>query len=362
MTPSSTLQPRYRVRSFSKILAAFALAGGLSLAAHAQIGSGWTPTTETSIVQTSAGCTVVPNTSGGGVFSVPGPGIFRAEFRFQNLSQSTTEQFQGDVTLNNLDGDRVTVKQTFGPDPSTSWSLIAVSKTITSPSFPGATGGFYEVHGSGQPMLAPFTVGQTARINTIYDPSGGPGKISTTVYINGSFVEKFTDGTGPNYNKIGSYVSSTGTGPCITTWQNILFWTGGSTVSALNAPTFSLTPDTYSGAQQVTITSPDAGTSIAYTTDGSTPTEGGGAISHGKLYTGAITISANTTLKAMAFESGFIDSSVTSGVYTITSITSQSLASAPATTGASGGGAFDGWFLGLLALAGLLRWELRKSR
>jgi hypothetical protein len=358
MTPSSTLQLQYRVRSFFKILATFALAGGWSLAAHAQLGSGWTPTTETFVVQTSAGCTVVPNSSGGGVFSVPNDPInFRAEYRFQDLSQTTTEQFQGDVTLDNLDGDRVTVKQTFGPSPSTSWSLIAVRNAT-----PSAPAGFYDVHGSGQPILAPFTVGQTARINTIYDPSGGPGKISTTVYINGSFVEKFTDGTGPNYNKIGSYVSSTGSGPCVTDWENILFWTGGSGVSALNAPTFSLAPDTYSGAQQVTISSRDAGTSIAYTTDGSTPAEGGGTISHGKLYTGAITISANTTLKAIAFESGFIDSSVTSGVYTITSITSQSLASAPAATGASGGGAFDGWFLGLLAFAGILRRELRKPR
>jgi hypothetical protein len=355
MTTSSTLQQRYFARPSFHVLAAFALACGLSLTAQAQIGSGWTPTTETSIVQTSAGCTVVPNSSGGGVFSVPGPGIFRSEFRFQDLSQTTTEQFQGDVTLNNLDGNRVTVKQTFGPSPSTSWSLIAVDKTLTSTSFPGATGGFYDVHSSPQVLLAPFMVGQTARINTIYDPSGGPGNISTAVYINGTFVEKFTNGTGPNYNKIGSYVSSSGTGPCITTWQNILFWTGGSSVGALSAPAFSLAPDTYTSAQTVTISSPDAGTSIAYTTDGSTPTEVGGTITNGKLYSGPVSISATTTLKAMAFESGFTDSQVTSGVYTIAQSTPALTASA------SGGGAFDSWFLVLLAFAGLSRWRLRKE-
>jgi hypothetical protein len=260
MTTSSALQQRYFARTAFQVLAAFALACSLPLAAQAQIGSGWTPTTETSIVQTSAGCTVVPNSSGGGVFSVPGPGIFRSEFRFQDLSQTTTEQFQGDVTLNNLDGNRVTVKQTFGPSPSTSWSLIAVDKTLTSSNFPGATGGFYDVHASPQVLLAPFMVGQTARINTIYDPSGGSGNISVAVYINGTFVEKLTNGIGPNYNKIGSYVSSSGTGPCITTWQNILFWTGGSSVGALSAPTFSLVPDTYTSTQTVTISSPDAGT------------------------------------------------------------------------------------------------------
>jgi MYXO-CTERM domain-containing protein len=349
----SALPQKYFARTTSQFLAAWALAGGLSLTAHAQIGSGWIPTTETPIIQTSAGCTVVPNSSGGGVFSVPGPGIFRAEYRFPDLSQTTTEQFQGDVTLNNLDGDRVTVKQTFGPEPSSSWSLIAVSKGL---------GGFYDVHASPQVLLAPFMVGQTARINTIYDPSGGPGKVSVAVYINGTFVEKFTDGTAPDYNKIGSYVSSTGTGPCVTTWQNVLFWTGGNTVGVLSAPTFSVAPDTYASAQVVTISSVSGGASIVYTTDGSTPTESGGLITHGTSYSGAVTISASTTLTAMAFESGFTDSTVTSGTYTINSATTPSLTATPTTPGTSGGGAFDDWFLGFLALAGLFRWRLRRTR
>ncbi len=362
MTTSSALQRRYFARTTFHILAAFALAGGLSLTAHAQIGSGWTPTTETPIIQTSAGCTVVPNSSGGGVFSVPGPGIFRAEYRFPDLSQSTTEQFQGDVTLNNLDGDRVTVKQTFGPEPSTSWSLIAIGKTVTGPNFPGVMGGFYDVHASPQALLAPFMVGQTARINTIYDPSGGPGKISTTVYINGTFVEKFTDGTAPNYNKIGSYVSSTGTGPCVTTWQNILFWTGGNTVGVLSAPTFSLAPDTYPTAQTVSISSVSSGASIVYTTDGSTPTESGGLITHGSFYSSPIPVSSTTTLTAMTFESGFTDSTVTSGTYTINSTSTSALTATPVTPGTSGGGAFDSWFLGFLAFAGITRRRLRKTR
>lgn len=359
MLAISALPQRYFFRTAFHALAVFVFAGGISLTVHAQIGSGWTPTTETPIVQTSAGCTVIPNSSGGGVFSVPGPGIFRAEYRFPDLSSTTTEQFQGDVTLNNLDGNRVTVKQTFGPEPSTSWSLIAVDKTLTSTSFPGATGGFYDVHSSPQVMLAPFMVGQTARINTIYDPSGGPGKVSVAVYINGTLVEKMTNGTGPNYNKIGSYVSSSGTGPCVTTWQNILFWTGGSTVGALSAPTFSLVPDTYTSAQTVTISSPDAGTSIVYTTDGSTPTESGARITHGALYSGTISISATTTLKAMAFESGFTDSFVTSSTYTIATSTPTLTPSSAGSGG--GGGAFDTWFLGSLAFAGIARWKLRKK-
>jgi hypothetical protein len=112
----------------------------------------------------------------------------------------------------------------------------------------------------------------------------------------------------------------------------------------------------------VTISSPDAGTSIVYTTDGSTPTESSGKVTHGTLYSGSISISASATLKAMAFESGFTDSTVTSGTYTINSSSTPTLTATPTTPGTSGGGAFDDWFLGFLALSGLLRWRLRKTR
>jgi uncharacterized repeat protein (TIGR03803 family) len=78
------------------------------------------------------------------------------------------------------------------------------------------------------------------------------------------------------------------------------------------APVFSLAAGTYATAQTVTITSPTSGASIRYTTDGSTPTE-----TNGNLYSGPLTLSSTTTLAAIAFESGFADSPVTNGTYTI---------------------------------------------
>src|SRR5882757_3352168 len=178
-------------------LVAAALACGLYLSAHAQIGSGWTSTTETYVIQTSSGCTATPNSTGGGTFTVPS-GKGRAEFRFQNLSTTTTEQFQGDFTANSLGGDRVTCKQTFGPAPSTPWNIIDVSK---------ANGGeFLEIEGGIH--LASYTIGTTARFNTIYNPSAQ----TVDVYINGVHVEQKSGHSGPNYNKIGAYVSSSGTG------------------------------------------------------------------------------------------------------------------------------------------------------
>jgi hypothetical protein len=116
----------------------------------------------------------------------------------------------------------------------------------------------------------------------------------------------------------------------------------------LFAPTFNPPPGTFSATVSVTITTPDSGASIRYTTDGSTPTE-----TIGNLYSGPLTINATTTLLAIAFETGATDSPVTSGTYTINIPTP--------TPPAGGGGAPNYGFLGFLAFAGILRWKLRKK-
>lgn len=69
----------------------------------------------------------------------------------------------------------------------------------------------------------------------------------------------------------------------------------------------------YPSATQVTISATGASTPIRiyYTTDGSTPT------TSSTLYTGAITISTNTTLKAIAVDSQNRSSSVATAAYTI---------------------------------------------
>jgi hypothetical protein len=116
-------------------------------------------------------------------------------------------------------------------------------------------------------------------------------------------------------------------------------------------PNFSPAAGLYASAQSVTITSATSGASIAYTTDGSTPTESGGLATNGTLYSGPISI-VGTTFKAIAFESG-LDSSVASAIYTIN-------IPAPTPAASGGGGAPSYWFLGFLVFAGILRWKLRK--
>jgi glucosylceramidase len=77
-------------------------------------------------------------------------------------------------------------------------------------------------------------------------------------------------------------------------------------------PAFNPTPGSYSAAQSVTLTDSTAGASIYYTTNGSTPT------ASSTLYSGSIAISATTTIEAIAVASGYSNSAVANGTYTIT--------------------------------------------
>ncbi len=77
------------------------------------------------------------------------------------------------------------------------------------------------------------------------------------------------------------------------------------------APTFSPLQGTYNANQSVTISSTSQGVTIRYTTDGSTPTESSTA------YTGAISVTGTTTLKAAAFRTGWTSSVVSPSIYTM---------------------------------------------
>jgi hypothetical protein len=82
-------------------------------------------------------------------------------------------------------------------------------------------------------------------------------------------------------------------------------------------PIYSPAPGSYASAQSVTLASAGA-TAIYYTIDGSTPTTGS------TLYTGAITVSSTTTIKALAVGSGVSNSAIIGGTFTI-SVTTYSI-------------------------------------
>jgi hypothetical protein len=82
--------------------------------------------------------------------------------------------------------------------------------------------------------------------------------------------------------------------------------------SVVASPVFSPVGGNYTSAQSIAISCPTSGAAIRYTTDNSEPSESS------TLYTGPVSVSATTTLKAKAFKFGWTSSEVITQVYTIT--------------------------------------------
>jgi hypothetical protein len=144
--------------------------------------------------------------------------------------------------------------------------------------------------------------------------------LSTTT--SGAAIRYTTDGSTPTSTS-GTVYSGAVSILETTTLKAIAYesgWTDSVVASAtytitgtVAAPAFSVAAGTYTSAQSVTLSTTTSGAAIRYTTDGSTPTS-----TSGTVYSGAVTISATTTLKAIAYESGWTDSAVASAAYTIT--------------------------------------------
>jgi hypothetical protein len=187
--------------------------------------------------------------------------------------------------------------------------------TISNLNVTGSTGG---------PVAAPT-----------FSPGGGSYSSAQSVTISttnsGATIRYTTDGSTPTSTTGTIYVSPI-TVSTTTTLKAIAYATGfaDSTVSSATytisvpqvaAPTFSPAGGSYSSAQSVTIATATGGATIRYTTDGSTPTT-----TTGTVYAGPVTVSTTTTLKAIAFESGFTNSAVSSASYTISTGTTLSSA------------------------------------
>jgi hypothetical protein len=86
---------------------------------------------------------------------------------------------------------------------------------------------------------------------------------------------------------------------------------GSDPMPAVATPAFSPSPGTYAEPQAVTLSSTTASATIYYTVDGSAPTVSA------SVYTGPITISSSTTIKAIAIAGGYSASAVAIGTYNI---------------------------------------------
>ncbi|HKI27454.1 MAG TPA: chitobiase/beta-hexosaminidase C-terminal domain-containing protein [Candidatus Sulfotelmatobacter sp.] len=236
---------------------------------------------------------------------------------------------------------------TFSPLPGTYGGPQSVTLTDSSP---GVTI-YYTTDGS-TPTTAspkytmPITISATTTLQAIAAGNGFPASsVGGGVYRIATAVPAFSPNPG-NYNTpqtvtitdatpgVTIYYTTDGSTPTTsssryagpitiattTTLQAIAAGGGFPASSAAfgiyritaQAPTFSPNPGNYSSPQTVTISDASPGVTIYYTTDGSTPT------TSSPQYTGAVTISATTTLQAIAAGNGFAASAEDFGIYRIT--------------------------------------------
>jgi hypothetical protein len=113
-----------------------------------------------------------------------------------------------------------------------------------------------------------------------------------------------------------AYVGFTGSTGASTASQKILTWTfvSGASAATTATPTFSPAAGTYTSTQTVTISDSTSGSTIYYTTNGTTPT------TSSSVYSGSITVGASETLQAIATSTGNSASAVGSAAYTISAV------------------------------------------
>ena len=136
------------------------------------------------------------------------------------------------------------------------------------------------------------SVASSATNYTAYVPSGVTGDVYFQIAINSGSTKPSSKNAQLTIDDVVFTYTPAVSGECTT-------------------PTFSPVAGTYEGTQNVTIRSTDEAT-IYYTTDGTTPT------TSSSVYSSAIPVSANTTIKAFATKSGLTDSQVGEATYTIT--------------------------------------------
>ncbi|MGE3840547.1 MAG: chitobiase/beta-hexosaminidase C-terminal domain-containing protein [Vicinamibacterales bacterium] len=183
-------------------------------------------------------------------------------------------------------GDGTTTQQTGGiPVSGTqlTWAVVAPTATPAAGSFTTTT----------EVTLATVTPGATVH----YTTNGSEPTEADATFVAGPPIA--VDGT----LTIKAKAWKTGLTPSPT--STLVYTLRSVTPTLTPAPTGS----PFTSAQTVTLATTTSGAEIRYTLDGTTPT------SSSALYASALTIATGTTLKALAFKSGWSASTEASGVY-----------------------------------------------
>jgi Chitobiase/beta-hexosaminidase C-terminal domain len=173
-----------------------------------------------------------------------------------------------------------------------------------------------------------YTISSTpTAVAPAFSPAAGTYSSTQTVTISsttsGATIYYTTDGSTPTTGSSSISSGGTITVAASETVNAIAVVSGYSNSSDASAayviqvaavtPTFSPSAGIYTSSQTVTISSTTSGATIYYTTDGSTPTTGSSSISSG----GTITVAASETVNAIAVASGYNNSALATGAYTI---------------------------------------------
>lgn len=207
--------------------------------------------------------------------------------------------------------------------------------------------------GGGKTYNGPSTITGTSPLSSVVDfiiiehaGRNNSGYSITSVVVQTSISDDFTNPTSttvnnPDVSSAGQItITPTSPIPANSYFKIIINWSGPNNSNtglntktikfykkeavAVEAPTFSVAEGTYTSAQSVELSCVTEGASIYYTTDGTEPTAAS------TPYTGAISISETTTLKAIAVKGEDV-SSVASATYTIVDITGSGTETNPYT-------------------------------
>src|SRR6266705_2595058 len=225
------------------------------------------------------------------------------------------------VSINDATSGATIYYTTNGSTPTTSSAVysgaLTFTQTTTLKAMAAATGMTNSAVAS-----ATYTIQQQVATPT-FSPGGGTYTGSVTVSISdatsGATIYYTTNGSTPSTSS--AVYTGALTFTQTTTLKAMAAASGMTNGGVANAtytvqqqvatPTFSAGGGTYTGSVTVSINDASSGATIYYTTNGSTPT------TSSAVYTGALTFTQTTTLKAMAAASGMTNSGVASGTYTV---------------------------------------------
>ena len=243
----------------------------------------------------------------------PSPGTY-ATAQNVSLSSATT----GATIYYTVDGSTPTTSSAVYSAP-----IVVSATSLTIRAFAAAAGyqsspivvGTYQIQGTA--ATPTFTPASGTSFSSTLSVSIADATPSASIYYT---TDGSTPTTGSQLYSGPFTISATTTVHAIATAsgytqsaQGAASYTYSPTQSVTQTPAFSPAGGSFTTAQQVTISDATAGAVIYYTTNGTTPT------TSSAVYSSAITVSASTTLEALAIAPGYTQSAVATAAYVIQS-------------------------------------------